>query len=335
VIACFLRVGLASLALCLTPATLRAAPSIGDDSQSQVFSTSTYIAEIDRLIAALQAASDAHAGAEIAATVPARWQVAAGDQHVNVPAAWLKEALSGAPAQANTWRTLRSTLQRRLERLRDEAAGIDDRSAGDRRARARAAVQPILDRPEFQQSASSRLREQISERLTNWLESLLQRFGGGPAARRRVAIIFAWAIAIGALAALAVWLARALADRSSGASLSLAGGDSSRPRARELALRALAEARAHNLREAVRYGYHAALIRLEEDGVWRVDESRTPREYLRILATSDARRGLMMDLTQRFEQIWYGNRAVLDDDVTRVAASLETLGCLRSGDRAI
>jgi hypothetical protein len=313
---------------------LRAAPSLVVDGQSHVLSTVSYIREIDRLIGAVRSAPDATAAAQIAATVPEQWQVAVGDQRVSVPAAWLKEALSRAPAQATAWRTMSGTLQRRLQRLRDEAAAVEERSAGDRRMRARAAVQPILDRPEFQQSAASRLREQISERLTDWLESMLHRFGGGPAARRKAALFFAWTIAIGALAALAVWLARALADRSSSASLRL-GGDSPRPRARELALRALAEARAHNLREAVRYGYNAALIRLEEEGAWRVDQSRTPREYLRLLATSDARRGLMLDLTQRFEQIWYGNRAVLDDDVTRVAASLEALGCLRSGDRVI
>jgi hypothetical protein len=245
----------------------------------------------------------------------------------------LKEALSHAPSEAAAWRTLRGTLQRRLERLRAEAAAVETRSVGDR-TQARSAVQPILDRPEFQQSAASRLREEISKRLTDWLESILQRFGGGPAARRKAAMFFAWMIAIGALAALAIWLARALADRSSSAALSL-GSDAAHPRARELALRALAEARAGNLREAVRFGYNAALIRLEEEGAWRVDQARTPREYLRMLATGDARRGLMLDLTQRFEQVWYGNRVALDDDVARVAASLEDLGCLRSGDRAI
>ena len=89
-----------------------------------------------------------------------------------------------------------------------------------------------------------------------------------------------------------------------------------------------------NAREAVRCAYNAALVQLEEDGAWKVDEARTPREYLPMLRAADHRRPPLVDLTQRFEQIWYGNRAITDDDTARVAAHLETLGCLRPGERA-
>jgi hypothetical protein len=47
------------------------------------------------------------------------------------------------------------------------------------------------------------------------------------------------------------------------------------------------------------------------------------------------RRPVMLDLTQRFEQIWYGNRAASKDDVQCVTAHLETLGCLHAGERAM
>ena len=43
----------------------------------------------------------------------------------------------------------------------------------------------------------------------------------------------------------------------------------------------------------------------------------------------------LLDLTQRFERIWYGNRPVADDDASRVTAHLEELGCLRPGERVI
>jgi hypothetical protein len=43
----------------------------------------------------------------------------------------------------------------------------------------------------------------------------------------------------------------------------------------------------------------------------------------------------MTDLTQRFEQVWYGNRAMTADDRPRVTEHLQTLGCLRPGERAI
>src|SRR3712207_7448718 len=38
-----------------------------------------------------------------------------------------------------------------------------------------------------------------------------------------------------------------------------------------------------------RCAYHAALCRMEEQGVWRVEDSRTPREYLRLLPPGDPR----------------------------------------------
>jgi hypothetical protein len=43
----------------------------------------------------------------------------------------------------------------------------------------------------------------------------------------------------------------------------------------------------------------------------------------------------MLDLTQRFEQIWYGNRPASVDDAQSAAVHLETLGCLHAGERAI
>jgi hypothetical protein len=48
-------------------------------------------------------------------------------------------------------------------------------------------------------------------------------------------------------------------------------------------LRALAAARGGEARDAVRAAFNAALLRLEEEGVWRADESRTPREHLQLL----------------------------------------------------
>jgi hypothetical protein len=65
-----------------------------------------------------------------------------------------------------------------------------------------------------------------------------------------------------------------------------------------------------------------------------VDDARTPREYLPLLRANDSHRPLLVDLTRRFEHIWYGNRPVQPDDASRVTAHLEELGCLRPGERA-
>ncbi len=168
------------------------------------------------------------------------------------------------------------------------------RSAGDARrrtarAQARTAVETILAQSEFQQSAASRWREQLQERVGKWFEDSWARFGGGRGAARGTALVFAWAAALAALIGLGFWLARTIADRPRGAALGLGSGAATRPRARELALRALAAARLGHTRDAVRCAYGAALVRLEEQGVWRIDEARTPREYLPMLPAADSR----------------------------------------------
>ena len=100
----------------------------------------------------------------------------------------------------------------------------------------------------------------------------------GRGAARGTALVFAWAAAIAALIGLGYWLARTIAEHPRGAPLSLGSAAAPRPRARDLALRALAAARLGHTRDAVRCAYGAALVRLEEQGVWRIDDARTPRE---------------------------------------------------------
>jgi hypothetical protein len=283
-------------------------------------------------IAAIGRAADAPA---LAARIPESWRVVEGDERVDVSARWLIAALVAAPAKPEVWPATRAALLRRLEGVAHEAGSAGDASRARSRAQARAEVEAILASGEFQQSAASRWREQIQERVGKWFEDLLGRFGAGRGAARGTALVFAWAAAIAALIGLGYWLARTIAEHPRGAALDLGSGALARPRARDLALRALAAARLGQTRDAVRCAYNAALVRLEEQGVWRIDDARTPREYLPMLPAADSRHPVMLDLTRRFEQIWYGNRAAADDDARRVTDHLETLGCLRPGERAI
>ena len=85
----------------------------------------------------------------------------------------------------------------------------------------------------------------------------------------------------------------------------------------------------------MRCAYNGALRRLEDDGVWRIDQARTPREYVRMLPAGDTRGPALRELTALFEQVWYGNRAIDVDAAGRVGVSLESLGCLYPADRAI
>lgn len=287
-----------------------------------------------RLVGTVAALGHANDTLAIGEKAPDRWRVSDGNEHTDVSNRWLLAALIAAPSRPGEWPAVRAAIVGRLRRINAEiASGAGD--SAQTRAQARAAVETILARGEFQQSAASRWRERLQERVGQWFEDVLGRLGAGRGTARGTALVFAWAAAIAALAGLGFWLARTIADLPRGAELGLAAGSAHRPRARDLALRALRAARLGQTREAVRCAYGAALIRFEEQGAWRIDDARTPREYLPMLPATDSRHAALLDLTRRFEQVWYGNRPVADEDARRMTDHLEALGCLRPGDRAI
>jgi hypothetical protein len=72
------------------------------------------------------------------------------------------------------------------------------------------------------------------------------------------------------------------------------------------------EARAHlelgEFRQAVHSSYWAAISHLESSGAWVPDKARTPREYLRLIPTSNPARPLLAEISRIFEVVWYGER---------------------------
>jgi Domain of unknown function (DUF4129) len=338
-------------ALLLTPGLIRSHPfdvtlvatslllivlssvAVAQPQDVEGISLDRFLSEIDRLSAEIGAAATPEAVGHVTAGIPGRWRVVFDAQQFDVDSRWLTATVPEALRKKGQWPATRAAIQRRLGAMREQAAALAPAGA-PARDRGRAELSAILERDEFKQSAASRWREKLQERLGEWFEELASRFGAGPGVGRTIAIGLAWVAALGALIGLGFLVARSIAERPRQATLNLAGRGPIRPRAREHALRALASVRAGNPREAVRFAYHAAVTRLEEEGVWRVDDARTPREYLPMLRATDARRPVIVDLTRRFERVWYGNHPAAPDDTDRVTAHLEELGCLRPGERA-
>jgi hypothetical protein len=295
-----------------------------------------YLADIDRLAAAVANAAPSDANA-LASSVPLRWRVDHQGREIEVDGSWLIHALREAGADPERWPARRAVAVKRLTALRTHAAAAGQQAASleDTGRRVRLAAGEILTRPEFQQSATVQWIDGVQQRMAEWVRALFRGFGGSGASRRQTAIVVAWLAGAAAFAGLGFWLARLLGRPSHAVGLDVAGRASRQVSAREWARRAASAARNGNHREAVRCAYNAALLRVEEQGAWRVDPSRTPREYLRLLAREDVRRPAVGDLTEQFEQVWYGNRMVNEDDLVRVNLNLERLGCLHPADRAI
>jgi hypothetical protein len=208
----------------------------------------------------------------------------------------------------------------------DPAAAV----VSDRDAR-REALAGVLAQPEFQRSAAAALMDQLRQEIARRLLDLWARLGGSRLGSRSAATAFAWFVGLLALAALTWWLVQSLARASARHALGLAPPAARRRTARAWARDAVAAYRAGEAREAARCAYRAALARLEEEGEWRQDEARTPREYLRILPPGHRRHPALADLTARFERAWYGTDAGSPDDTRAMLARLEELGCLASG----
>jgi hypothetical protein len=327
-----MRRGLILASLLFTGVALFETVALAQSAARDAIPVESFLAELDRLREEVRAVNDAEAAAGVAARIPPQWRVTVDGGYADVDANWLITALKEAGGSPNRWQSSRTAILERLARVREESAAQHEPPA---HARTRSALTSVLQRKEFQQSAASRWRVRLQQQVGDWLSDLWSRLWIGTGPGRDVVVVVAWLAALGALIGLAFVLARSWADRPRQPALNLSGGAAYRPRARELALRALDAARMGNSREAVRLAYAAALTRFEEHGAWRVDDARTPREYLQLVRAGDAHQPLLVDLTRRFERIWYGNRPVAPDDASRVTAHLEELGCLRPGERVI
>jgi len=285
-----------------------------------------YVAELDRVAAAI-AGTDASGLAQLRTQVPDRWIVREGSVQFDVPADWIAAPLQAAARDTSTWPAVRARVLARIAFARTEAQGLATHPPAAEVPLARATLREVLERREFagrrNRTWLTHLRDQVSE----WLLRFWQRIGGERLGRRGTAIALAWIAALTALAVLSWWLVSILVRTSPASRLHLAPAQSRRLSARAWAQRA---ASAAEPREAARCAYHAAVRRLEEEGAWRVDDARTPREYLRLLPSGHERRGIVADMTNRFEQIWYGGRNATADDRQHVIAGLKDLGCLPS-----
>ncbi len=289
-----------------------------------------YMIRLDEVSREISNAATREQAGAIAASVADRWTVQSDDVVVNVDLGWLDAAVARAGAQSQ-WPSSRREISTRLDAMRAEAA--EPRVVHGRAPDA--ALAGVLTRREFQRSPASLWLDAERRRVAEWIVKVLNKLAGSGLGSRAVAMRLAWIAALLALVALTVVLIRMLTRQSGAANLELASISPPRTAAREWGLRALRAVRAGDLREAIRCGYHGALCRLDEQGIWQVDEARTPREYLRLLHGEDPRRPAVAALTRQFEQVWYGGRVTTDDDARQLTAHLENLGCLHAADRAI
>lgn len=285
-------------------------------------SPEAYSADLRRLASSLTTATPEEATG-IARGVPAVWVIEHDGQRFEVPAVWLRRELN--TIDPKWWPRTRSRLAERLKAMAAEGERLVQVAPARDSAAARAALDRVLAGPEFRrlraESALDALRARVSETLLRWW----QRLRGSGVASRDLAVVLAWTASLAALALLTAWLIRTVRRSTLGSPMYVPGSGALTLSARAWAKQARAAA---DPREVARCAYRAAVRRLEEEGAWRADAARTPREYRRLLPATHARRPAVQDVTARFEEIWYGARPATEDDRRMLLSRLVELECL-------
>jgi hypothetical protein len=248
-----------------------------------------------------------------------------GDERVRLTAAteprairygWLRLLLERAAkddgkttGSAPTVIALLGEARERLAQDWKQAASAEPTPAS--RISERQRLQAILAGREYLGVKKPSIKDQMVEKLLNWLNEFL-------AGLERYGVRFRWvpaALRGLLLAGILLGLGWALVRMERRSRILLVPELVSAvgtPSAREWQMwltDAQAMAAAGRWREAIHFVYWASISRLESGRLWPADQTRTPREYLSLVPDGDGRKASLTALTRSFEQTWYGGRA--------------------------
>jgi len=235
--------------------------------------------------------------------------------------------------------TTSQLLQAAVKRLEDEVSRVSSTDGLYTQAaqhnEEHTAMQQVLAGSDFRNLDTTSAREAALEKLNNWLNRLFEA-----ALRLRVhapwiglALVCGFVLAV--CVALGWWmlqLERRWRMRILPEAIGSVPGTAS-ARDFQLWMQDARDAAAkRNWREAVHFVYWAAIARLESRRLWPADRTRTPREYLALVAAHDPRKAELAKLTMSFERVWYGGQSANESDyrqAERLADSLMDGAALR------
>ncbi len=325
------------------------------------FDLASYRVELDRL-SGIVADLPKHpaAIATLRGSLPRIWRVRGAGETFDVPTGWLDSALGTMAENAVIRASLEKDVLGRLAELKRQAEALEKAPPVADAEQARAKLDSILSRREFRGSLGPTWWEMAQQRLWDWVVRMLQKlfgrigFGGG-----QLRSILVWSVIVLAFSLLVGMAARVLRRASRAEALGLGEAPPRGKTWRDWTQEALASATRGDYRAAVHAAYWAGVYRLAELGVWQLDRSRTPREYLRVLAegareaiakppalgsaeppaaagASPAQRAAaLVTLTRAFEITWYGYEPATLGDFRNAVTQLEALGCRFPSNLAI
>jgi hypothetical protein len=326
------------MAICGT--AVRAANFAIDDAPAkQTVTLAQYESELDRLANAFSDLPEHPSGVEaLRQTVPSGWIVDTGQEKYEVSAAWIADALKVSGKSPSDQKKIWTDTAATLKSLRAEAESWKNRGAEGNRADAKARLQKILQRREFNQAAKGQSWwSEMWDQVWRWIDWLLDHTIGrllGNGAARTVAL---WVLIGAVFLFAALWIVRGMRSMVRTEGLSVEAVFPPGKHWRDWTREASAAASRGDYRAALHSAYWAGVYRLAELGAWKLDRARTPREYLRMIGEQAqnelaeqnpvGREMALKDLTHGMEASWYGFLPATQQDYDKAVAHLETLGC--------
>src|ERR1700690_189096 len=265
-------------------------------------------------------------GAELYSQVPPSLRVEAQSRTFTVSLKFLHEGLDNVLKAAPAAKaTILSKLEARIAAMRAEADSFGQARDGDPAVRER--LNKILSAREFSRMRGPGVLDQLWERVQDWMSRKLDKLFPSVTDLDQLGQILVW-IMIGIVSAiLAVWLYRRSRERILDHPKEILPFIPSAKSWRIWLAEAREKASLGEWREAIHLGFWAAVSRLESDGVWRPDKTRTPREYLNAIPAASESKVSFAAATKTFEAAWYGGRLASAGEFERFMGELEKLGC--------
>jgi hypothetical protein len=317
-------------------------PSAHSLPGTQRIEASDFVAEAGRILSTVdQMGADPSQARALRESIPDAWEV--GQAAYPVSMSEFKSLLEAFEKQPKRRTDLLGQLSARGTALQELATALsaEDSSVPPDQA-ARAKLDEILKRKDFKGVQQPSLLDQWKEKAGRWLQRMLARFFGKIFSSPGAGRVLIWVLIAAIFLVLAVWLGRYL-SKSRLQSLDLEAPVPAGKSWRDWARAALAAAKEGRHREALHSAYWAGVYRLEDLGAWRLDRTRTPREYLRLLrapappagqaaslpafVVTQAQSAALEKLTRSFELAWYGYQAAGETDFKLAIEQLEVLGC--------
>jgi len=287
-----------------------------------------YVAQLEQLSrAAADMQNHPEKVLEVRASLPREWAVETPGGMIEVPAARIEQSLNRWGEEADKRNEIAKRIQADLAAMRQQALDLQAAPQGIASAAAEAKLKEVLSRREFQSVQAPSWWDEQWARFKAWLAEMWNKLFGGLHVSKSVGSAISWTL-IGFAFLVLVWvIAKNLLAQSRAFGLHLQAPLRTHQSSREWANAALAAANAGDFREAIHCAYWAAVYRLDEAGVWTLDATRTPREYLRLLKADVPQRPAMREITRNFEVVWYGTKPASAGDFRTAVNELEKLGC--------